>query len=73
MKRKDRTAEKAAADPKRFSGDGSAPPRLSVLFSWRVLVAAAHQRRRSRIKTSTRHGCKRDLLHTVWLCRMFLR
>ena len=24
---------KAAADPKRFSGDGSAPPRLSVWFS----------------------------------------
>ena len=33
MKRKDRTAEKAAADPKRFSGDGSALPRLSVWFS----------------------------------------
>ena len=33
MKRKDRTAEKAAADPERFSGDGSAPPRLSVWFS----------------------------------------
>ena len=28
------------------------------LVEWRVLVAAARQRRRSRIKTSTRHGCK---------------
>ena len=31
--RKSCAAEKAAADPKRFSGDGSAPPRLSVWFS----------------------------------------
>lgn len=30
----------------------------SGLVEWRVLVAAARQRRRSRIKTSTRHGCK---------------
>ena len=54
---------KAAADPKRFSGDGSAPPRLSVWFSALfVFVACAcrggAKRRRSRIKTSTRHGCK---------------
>ena len=40
MKRKDRTAEKAAADPKRFSGDGSAPPRLSVWFSVLILFVA---------------------------------
>ena len=33
MKRKDRTAEKRQPIPKRFSGDGSAPPRLSVWFS----------------------------------------
>ena len=51
MKRKDRTAEKAAADPKRFSGDGSAPPRFRmvfrfslVVFSRRVLGCGARQR-----------------------------
>lgn len=55
MKRKDRTAEKRQPIP---SGSaGTAPRRRAFrfgfprcLFSWRVLVAAAHQRRRSRIK-----------------------
>ena len=31
---------KAAADPERFSGDGSAPPRLSVWFSVLILFVA---------------------------------
>ena len=40
MKRKHCAAAKAAADPKRFSGDGSAPPRLSVWFSVLILFVA---------------------------------
>lgn len=63
MKRKDRTAEKRQPIPSGLAG--TAPLRRAFrfgfprcLFSWRVLVAAARQRRRSRIKTSTRHGCK---------------
>ena len=53
---------KAAADPKRFSGDGSAPPRLSVWFSVLILFVACAcrggaKRRRSRIKDK----------HTPWL------
>ena len=61
-----RGGKSGSRSPKRVSGDGSAPPRFRFgfpvislfAFLWRVLVAAAHQRRRSRIKTSTRHGCK---------------
>ena len=65
MKRKDRTAEKAAADPKRFSGDGSAPPRLSVWFSALFLLpfrgvclAAARVSAAHLSMPSTRHGAK---------------
>ena len=40
MKRKDRTAEKAAADPqKRVSGDGSAPPRFLVAVNFALQAA----------------------------------
>ena len=65
MKRKDRTAEKRQPSPERFSGDGSAPPRLSVWFSAPLLlpfrgvslsaarVSAAHLS-----MPSTRHGAK---------------
>ena len=55
IKRKDRTAEKRQPIPSGLAG--TAPLRRAFrfgfprcLFSWRVLVAAAHQRRRSRIK-----------------------
>jgi len=42
IRRKDRTAEKRQPIPERFSGDGSAPPRLSVWFSTLfVFVACA--------------------------------
>ena len=62
-KRKDRTAEKRQPIPKRFSGDGSAPPRLSVWFSalfllsfsWRVLGCGERSEPHLSI-TSTRHG-----------------
>ena len=55
MKRKDRSAEKRQPIPKRVSGDGSAPPRLSIwLSALFVFVACAcrggAKRRRSRIK-----------------------
>ena len=50
--RKHCAAEKAAADPERFSGDGSAPPRFRFgfpvislfAFPWRVLGCGARQR-----------------------------
>ena len=50
--RKPCAAEKRQSVPKRVSGDGSAPPRLSVwfsvlflfTFSWRVLGCGARQR-----------------------------
>ena len=55
IKRKDRTAEKRQPIPSGLAG--TAPRRRAFrfgfprcLFSWRVLVAAARQRRRSRIK-----------------------
>ena len=56
---------KAAADPKRFSGDGSAPPRLSVWFSELFLLpfrgvclAAARVSAAHLSMTSTRHGAR---------------
>ena len=78
MKRKDRTAEKRQPIP---SGSaGTAPLRRAFRFgfqfwsfSWRVLVAAAHQRRRSRIKTSTRHGCKWLFRRSIWVAAFFCR
>ena len=58
--------EKAAADPKRFSGDGSAPPRLSVWFSALFLLsfrgvclAAGGVAEPHLSMPSTRHGAKR--------------
>jgi len=55
IRRKDRTAEKRQPIPSGLAG--TAPHRRAFrfgfprcLFSWRVLVAAARQRRRSRIK-----------------------
>ena len=63
MKRKDRTAEKRQPIPKRFSGDGSAPPRLSVWFSALFLLpfrgvclAAARDGAAHLSMPSTRHG-----------------
>ena len=56
MKRKDRTAEKAAADPKRFSGDGSAPPRLSVWFS-ALFLLPFRRRRLAALPRDTAAGC----------------
>ena len=65
MKRKDRTAEKRQPIPKRFSGDGSAPPRLSVWFSALFLLpfrgvclAAARVSAAHLSMPSTRHGAK---------------
>ena len=65
MKRKDRTAEKRQPIPKRFSGDGYAPPRLSVWFSALFLLpfrgvclAAARVSAAHLSITSTRHGAK---------------
>ena len=56
---------KAAADPKRFSGDGSAPLRLSVWFSALFLLpfrgvclAAARVSAAHLSMPSTRHGAK---------------
>ena len=40
MKRKKRTAEKRQPIPERFSGDGSAPPRLLVWFPVLILFVA---------------------------------
>lgn len=67
MKRKDHTAEKRQPIPKRFSGDGSAPPRLSVWFSalfllsfsWRVLGCGERSEPHLSMP-STRHGAKVD-------------
>ena len=65
MKRKDRTAEKRQPIPKRFSGDGSAPPRLSVWFSALFLLpfrgvclAAARVSAAHLYMPSSRHGAK---------------
>ena len=73
LKRKDRAAEKAAANPKRFSEDGSAPPRLSVWFSaplllpFRGVCLAAARVSAAHLSTpSTRHGAKvaiKEALH----------
>ena len=62
---KDRTAGKRQPIPKRFSGDGSAPPRLSVWFSALFLLpfrgvclAAARVSAAHLSLPSTRHGAK---------------
>ena len=62
-RRKGSVTAKAEDRPSGLAGDSASV--ITFLFrlqpglvEWRVLVAAARQRRRSRIKTSTRHGCK---------------
>ena len=63
---------KAAADPKRFSGDGSAPPRLSVWFSALLLLpfrgvclAAARVSAAHLSMPSTRYGAILENLHVL--------
>ena len=70
---KPRESEKADGRPSGSAGDSA-----SLSFSARLagLTACACLRRGAAephlSMTSTRHGCKSDSLHTVWLCQMFL-
>ena len=64
---------KAAADPKRFSGDGSAPPRFRFgfpvisLFAFLLRVLGCGERSEPHLSMpSTRHGANSFILCLYW-------
>ena len=73
--RKHCAAEKAAADPERFSGDGSAPPRFRFgfpvislfAFPWRVLGCGERSEPHLSMP-STRYGAKRVKIGQLLFC-----